>query len=807
MPENPIDRVLSKLKGFQKHGDSYKARCPAHQDERASLSVGTDKDGNVLIKCHAGCDTQSILETIGLEWGSLFSDFKPVESKSQIQQTYDYQDESGNLVFQTVRYFPKDFKQRRPDGKNGWIWNLKGITPVLYRLPEIRGSSIVFIVEGEKDADNLAAIGLTATSSPMGAGKWKDEYNAHLRGKKVAILPDNDEPGRKHARKIAAGLLGVAQVVRIVSLPDLKDKGDVSDWLINGGSKESLLEILGKTPIFTIATEPGASDQGKHAELPKLVFPLTDLGNGERFAEQHCENVRYCHTWGKWLIWSGKHWEVDETAKIYQLGKETVRNIYIEASQIEDDERRKAVSKHARASESSGRLQAMLSLAQTEQCIATKGNRFDLDPWFLCVLNGTIDLKTGELRTHRRKDLITKIAPVIYDQAAECPEWFDFLDRIMAGSSGLISYLQKLTGYSLTGDTREKCLPVLHGIGDNGKTIFTATIGGLLGDYAQETPVETLMIKKNESIPNDIARLKGARLVTASEGERGQRLAESLIKRLTGGDKISARFLHQEFFEFTPEFKIWLSTNHRPIIRGSDNAIWNRIHLVPFEVIIPKSEQVPRTIMIERLRQEWPGILKWAVNGCLLWQKEGLQKPEEVERATDDYRADSDIIGGFLADCCIINPLARAKTADLYGEYQKWCSENREEPIKIRAFGSALEERGLKRTRIGHKADKGFQGIGFKSNADLQTNADPISKVFPIEKNHEENKVKNGSASVSRSAVVVCSACANFQPSAANPEYQGRCLGTPPDQELSRFPDVEIDCPEFREREAAKSCR
>lgn len=811
-PASKLNALLSKLHCVQKRGDfTYQAKCPAHKDNKASLSVTVGERGKVLLKCHAGCGVHTILQILGLPWSDLFSESgngKGPSSSPTIQTTYDYLDKSGNLLFQTVRYFPKDFKQRRPDGKGGWIWNLKDITPTIYHLPQVIQAEAVFVVEGEKDADNLDALGLVATTSPMGAGKWKAQYNEWLTGKHVAILPDNDEPGIKHAQGIAADLLKVAASVKILNLPDLPPKGDVSDWLKNNGSKESLLALLDRTPFFKKALKmegkvsPGIRDE------KQASFPLTDFGNAERFASQNSDTVRFCHTWGKWLIWSGRHWQIDETNQIRQLAKATIRGIYVEAAKSEDDERRKQISKHARASEASGRVVAMLTLAQSEQALALTGSSLDSSPWLLNVSNGVIDLKTGKLHPHRRQDLSTKIAPVQYDPAAACPQWFNFLDRVMAGSIGLISYLQKLTGYCLTGDTREKCLPVLHGIGDNGKTIFTATIGGMLGDYSQETPVETLMIRKQEAIPNDIARLKGARLVTASEGERGQRLAESLIKRLTGGDKISARFLHQEWFEFTPEFKIWLSTNHRPVIRGSDNAIWNRIHLVPFEVIIPKSEQIPRTVMLERLRQEWPGILRWAVEGCLLWQKEGLAKPEEVERATDDYRADSDVIGGFISDCCILNPLAKCKTADLYAEYEKWCSDCKEEPLTIRNFSAILQERGFRKGRFWTGGKKGFQGIGLRSNSgsDQVTNSDPISRVFSIEKNNEEKIVKSGTPLVTQSPLVICSDCADFRENSTNPSFQGHCLGTPPDGERLRFPNLQIDCPEFRARAMGASC-
>lgn len=425
----------------------------------------------------------------------------------------------------------------------------------------------------------------------------------------------------------------------------------------------------------------------------------TDLGNAERFVKDHGGSVRFCHAWGKWLTWNGKHWEVDDTGQVYRLAKMTVRGIYAEAARAEDDVERLAIAKHAKKSESLSQFKAMIGLAESEEGVPVKPNDLDANPWLLNVLNGSLDLRTGELKPHSRDNFITKLAPVAHDPNATCPTWLAFLEKAMAGRESLIAYMQKAVGYALTGDTREKNIVIFHGGGDNGKTILTTVISAMLGDYAQETPVETLMIHKNESIPNDIARLKGERLVTASEGERGQRLAESLIKRLSGGDKITARFLHQEFFEFIPTFKIWLSTNHKPVIRGSDNAIWNRIHLIPFDVSIPKSEQIPRTVLLERLREEWPGILAWAVKGCLLWQQEGLDKPEEVEQATANFRAEMDVIGGFISDCCIVNPLAKVKAADLYGEYLKWCEANREGAVNKRLFGSMLQERGCTQAR------------------------------------------------------------------------------------------------------------
>ena len=241
---NPLENLLSKLHGIKNHGNYHQANCPAHPDDKASLSVSQGDDGKLLIKCHAGCSAQNIILALGLSWKSLFPDSANGKRKSKIVAEYDYLDAAGKLLFQTVRLEPKDFRQRRPDGNDGWAWNLNGITPVIYRLPEVILNERVFVVEGEKDSDNLAAIGLCATSSPMGAGKWKAHYNEYLRDKDVVIIPDNDEPGRKHAKSIAEGLQGVAAIVKILQLPGLPDKGDVSDWLRNGGSKEKLLQLV-----------------------------------------------------------------------------------------------------------------------------------------------------------------------------------------------------------------------------------------------------------------------------------------------------------------------------------------------------------------------------------------------------------------------------------------------------------------------------------------------------------------------------------------------------------------------------------
>lgn len=439
-------------------------------------------------------------------------------------------------------------------------------------------------------------------------------------------------------------------------------------------------------------------------------FHLTDLGNARRFIAQHGKEIRYCHGWGKWLLWDGVRWIKDDTGGIYRKAKGTVAKIYAEAANAVDSEERKSLAKHATKSESESRIHAMVSLAESEPGIPIKPEQLDANPWFLNCLNGTIDLRTGELRPQRQEDLITKLVEVEYDIKAECPTWMDFLNRIFQKSSSLIVFLQKALGYSLTGDTREQVIFFLYGAGANGKSTLIDIMLSIMGDYALQTPTETLMhTERGGGISNDIARLKGARFVAAVEAGEGRRISEVLIKQLTGADTISARFLRQEFFEFKPECKIFLATNHKPAIKGTDHGIWRRIRLIPFAVTIPEEEQDKN--LLDKLRAELPGILTWTIKGCLGWQQLGLGMPCEVKNAIENYRAEMDVIAGFIEECCHIAPYANVQASAIYEAYKKWCNENGEEAYVQRKFGGALSERGYHRER-GTGGRWTWKGIG-----------------------------------------------------------------------------------------------
>jgi putative DNA primase/helicase len=445
---------------------------------------------------------------------------------------------------------------------------------------------------------------------------------------------------------------------------------------------------------------------GRGTTQPAGGYNLTDLGNARRLVHRHGRNLRYCWLWRKWLVWDGKRWVKDDTGEVYRLAKETVSSIYQEAAAAPNDETRKEIGKHATRSEAGARIKEMVDLARSD--VPVMPDELDASPDLLNTESGTIDLRTGELREHRREDLITKIAPTTYGPDAAAPTWEAFLERVLPGED-LRAFVQRAVGYSATGDTSEQCMFINHGGGANGKSTFQEAIAAALGDYAMRAPTEMLLAKRSDGVPNDVARLKGARFVSASETEEGRRLAESRIKDLTGQDTITARFMKAEWFDFAPTHKLWLSTNHKPEIRGTDAAIWRRIRLVPWAVTIPPAEQDKKLPIA--LRHELAGILAWVVRGCLQWRREGLQAPDEVRKATGEYRAEMDVLAGFLVECCELDTGHWEYAKDLYECYKRWCDENGERPEPQRKFGGRLGERGFQRDRGGSRGAGIWRGV------------------------------------------------------------------------------------------------
>jgi putative DNA primase/helicase len=471
---------------------------------------------------------------------------------------------------------------------------------------------------------------------------------------------------------------------------------------------------------------------------------LTDVGNAKRLVFRIKEDFRFCPDGigNRWLRWDGKRWEPDALGTIMEEAKETTKAMLLDAAERDN----KKLVLHALQSQRVDRLRAMVTLAQSETGIPVRQADLDSHPWLLNVLNGTLDLRTGELRKHERTNLITKLAPVTYDPTATCPQFEDFLLTIYAKNIEMVRFIQRAAGYSLTGVTTERMLFLLWGTGANGKTTLLNILCALLGDYAMVTPTETLIMKRETGIPNDIARLKGARLVTADESEKGKRLAEARIKQMTGNaNAIPARFMRSEFFQFRPEFKIWLGTNHKPDVRGTDDAIWDRIKLIAHTVRIPDEKQVTDFDKV-LLATELPGILRWAVEGCLAWQRDGLRVPKEVRDSTADYRRESDIVGQFIAECCHVGPASYASVTRMFATYGKWCEESRERPLTQREFGTALRERGYEtdHTRTGSR----WLGIGLSDGpCDARDGRDGDCHFFSNARVYGENRESASRAS------------------------------------------------------------
>jgi len=478
---------------------------------------------------------------------------------------------------------------------------------------------------------------------------------------------------------------------------DAHTSGRCRKPLLHGGVADG---AEGLSPAARAASpEPeDTADTGDEADDPLVqALQLTDLGNAHRLVAQHGHELRYVQEWG-WMVWDGRRWDLDRTGAVMRRAKATALAIAAEAETAPDDKAVAKILAWARASQSRGRLEAMIALAMSEPGIATRTECFDTHDWLLNCRNGTLDLRSGALRPHRHEDLLTRLVDVDYDPQAQCPTWETFLDRIMAGNRGLTGYLQRAVGYALTGDTGEQAMFLLYGTGANGKSTFLEVIRTIAGDYGRQTDPTTFLARQGgDRIPNDIARLAGARFVSAIEVEEGRRLSEVLIKQVVSGDTLTARFLNREFFEFRARFKLFLAANHRPVVRGTDEGIWRRLRLIPFTVTIPKPER-DRTLL-SRLVQELPGILAWAVRGCLAFNQGGLADPPEVLAATESYRSEMDIVGGFIADRCVIAGHARAECGALYAAYTGWCEENGEHAVSQRRFGQQLEERGFGRRR------------------------------------------------------------------------------------------------------------
>ena len=475
-------------------------------------------------------------------------------------------------------------------------------------------------------------------------------------------------------------------------------------------SSESVLGIS-SVPVADTAQEQLAekslnSDKVQTCKVNDI--PLTDLGNAVRFARDHGNTLRYVLEWRKWLAWNGSHWVVDTAnIQVMQAAKSTARGIFIEASSTSDVAKQTSIAKHARESQSHSRLNAMVSLASSEEPFPTSQSSLDKDAWLLNTSSGTVDLCKGFLREHRKNDMLTK--STCNEYGGECHQWMAFLDTIFAGDQSMIDFIQRLMGCALIGEQREHLLPIFYGSGANGKSVFINAILSSLGDYAGSAAPGLFMTSKSERHATELADLYGMRIVVLAETRDGARLDEGLVKALTGGDQIKARRMREDFWQFKPSHMPIIVSNHRPVVRGTDHGIWRRIRLIPFSVTILPDEQ--ETSLTDKLRDEAAGILKWLVEGCQKWQHDGLNEPDAIRLATDEYRGESDLLSRWIEECDVnlCDKSKSTKASHLIESYNAWAEKVHEPSQNPRWLSKQLEERGL--TKLKDRQGVKYQGI------------------------------------------------------------------------------------------------
>ena len=621
----------------------------------------------------------------------------PVDELGPATAKWDYLDAAGHLLAVVYRYDPPgQKKQFRP-----WDAKRRKMAPPdprpLYNQPGIASAAQVVLVEGEKCAQALIDMGIVATTAMHGANAPTDKTDwSALSGKAVLIWPDRDKPGWEYANQAAQAILSAgAKSCHVLYPPEDAVEGwDAADAIAEGFDVATFLAHGPRLQMHDVADDSDpvvSSDESVWGTEDALALSFT---------RRYHRDWRYVAGWGKWLVWDGQRWRTEDTLAATDLIRSVCRQTALRA----DNPR--VATKLA----SAGTVSGVERLARADRRHAATTDEWDADPWLLNTQGGVLDLKTGRMRPHERTDRMTKITTAT--PGGDCQTWRQFIDEVTGGDKELEFYLQRMVGYALTGSTQEHALFFLYGTGANGKSVFVNTLATILGDYATNAPMDTFMETRTDRHPTDMAGLRGARFVAAIETEQSKRWAESKLKNLTGGDKISARFMRQDFFEFFPQFKLFVAGNHKPAIRNIDEAMKRRLHLIPFTITVPPERRDKN--LQQKLLAERDGILAWAVQGCLDWQRHGrLRSPQRVVDATEEYFEAEDALGRWLDERCVRETCAKSLTAELFNDWKQWAEAAGEFVGAQRRFSDQLITRGLEKWRNGMGV-RGFQGIGLK---------------------------------------------------------------------------------------------
>jgi len=708
-----VEDFLDRLDGVRPSGDGWIARCPAHEDRHPSLSISTGRDGRVLLHCHAGCSAEAIASAVGLELRDLFE----CDAGRKIIAVYDYTDYERTLLFQVVRFAPKDFWQWRPDGNGGCIWNLEGTPRVLYRLPEVAAAvdagTTVYIVEGEKDVEALRDAGAVATCNPIGAGKWRDSYSRVLRGANVVIVQDKDEEGRRHAAAVAESLQGVAASVKIVEAVEGKD---AADHVAAGHFVDEFVRVLEPEQATVDQASPTSCD----AEEPDIS--ATDVGLAERFVADYVDRFRFISVAsnrstgdGIWLFYNGNRWERQRNAvhlerHIQKMGKTILREALAAKTEAE---RMRLLKIGNRALSNAGIAAIRARIGVLEGIVASEDD-FDNHPHLLSVANGVVNLRTGELLPPDLKLMLSRGSPTAYEPEAAAPAWETFLLEVFDGSPDAATAYESDLGYTLTGEMIEDKAFFDYGpLTRNGKTVIHELIHKrILGPElcVVSTPGTFLLGRfSNEANKprDDIARWRGARMITTSELPEGARVDEDLFKRLTGRDTISYREGYGREVEFNPTAKLWIRTNNFPALDPDSEATWARVRLHEFPVSFLGREDHG---LPARLEAEAEGILARLVRRAVqYYERDGLiPVPEE---RVHELRYSNDFLGDIIERLFERDPNGFV-TAKRFREIE--AEEYEQASLKyVPASVSRMERKGFRsRTRrVNSVPTKVFEGL------------------------------------------------------------------------------------------------
>ncbi len=621
----------------------------------------------------------------------------PVDELGPATAKWDYLDADGKLIAVVYRYDPPGRKKEfRP-----WDARRRKTAPPdprpLYNQPGIASAAQVVLVEGEKCAQALIDTGIAATTAMHGANAPVDKTDwSPLASKAVLIWPDRDKPGWEYATLAAQAILSAgAKTCHILYPPeDAAESWDAADAVAEGFDVAAFL-----THGPRLQMHDAAGDDEPVVSSDESVWGTEDA-LALAFTRRYHRDWRYVAAWGRWLVWDGHRWRTEDTLAATDLTRGVCRHAAVHADNP------KIAAKLA----TSGTVGGVERLARADRRHAATTAEWDADPWLLNTPGGVVDLKTGRQRPHDRADRMTKITTATPNGV--CPIWRQFLAEVTGGDADLQAYLQRMAGYTLTGSTQEHALFFLYGTGANGKSVFVNTLATILGDYAANAPMDTFMETRTDRHPTDMAGLRGARFVAAIETEQGRRWAESKVKNLTGGDKISARFMRQDFFEFFPQFKLVVAGNHKPAIRNIDEAMKRRLHLIPFTITVPPERR--DKLLQQKLLGERDGILAWAVQGCLNWQRLGrLDPPQQVLEATEEYFEAEDALGRWLDERCVREANAKSLSAELFNDWKQWADAAGEFIGSQKRFSDLLITRGVEKWR-NPCGLRGFRGIGLK---------------------------------------------------------------------------------------------